>query len=129
MSHTPTDLNGRCVFHDHWNDRTVVIACAGELDMLTAPDFERRIAEALEKQPTAVVIDLTDVDFLASAGMRVLVETNDTLSGTVDFAVVADGPFTHRPMSLVGISDLFAILPTLQGALDHLAEREYGSSA
>ncbi|MGK2882298.1 MAG: STAS domain-containing protein [Mycobacterium sp.] len=128
MSHTPVEHRDFCVFEEHWYDRTVVIGCSGALDMLTAPELERRVGEAVQKRPGAVVIDLTAVDFLASAGMRVLIESNDNLTGEVEFAVVADGPFTRRPMTLVGLSDLFDMHTTLQDALDEFAGRAHGSA-
>ena len=46
------------------------LVLAGEIDSYTAPD----LAERLEADPTLVVLDLTDVTFIDSSGLRVLVE-------------------------------------------------------
>ena len=38
------------------------------MDMLTAPDLEKAIAEAAKSTPSAVVVDMSDVEFLACHG-------------------------------------------------------------
>jgi anti-sigma B factor antagonist len=107
----------QCAFEQQWFDTTVVISCAGEIDSLTSPAFEHEIASAMEKQPAAMIVDMTDVDFLGSCGMGVLVDTNDRITPDVAFAVVADGPVTRRPMTLIGLSEILTIHPTLEAAL------------
>lgn len=107
----------QCNVVERWHDRTVVISCAGVLDMLTAPTLERHLATALESKPTSVIVDLTDIDFLASQGMAVLIEAHELCSPTIAFAVVADGAATSRPMQLIGLTDIIAVHATLDKAL------------
>ncbi|BCI92312.1 hypothetical protein NIIDMKKI_75180 [Mycobacterium kansasii] len=47
------------------------------------------------------------MDFLASAGMTVLVTANAQVVAPTRFAVVADGPATSRPIKLMGIDSVF----------------------
>ena len=75
------------------------------------------IRTALRKRPAALVVDFSAVDFLASAGMGVLVAVHDEVVPDVGFCVVADGPATSRPLRLVGIADIVRIYPTLDEAL------------
>lgn len=105
-----------CSIHEEWFGRTAVIAVSGVLDMLTSPQLESGISAALQKNPTAVVVDLTDVDFLASAGMGVLVSARDQTAGKTGFAVVASGPATSRPLKLVGLAEVVGLYPTLDEA-------------
>jgi anti-anti-sigma factor len=106
-----------CRIDEHWRDATVIISCAGELDMNTAPDLERRIAAALQSGPTAMVVDLTRVGFLASHGMGVLVAANTHCSPRVRFAVAASGRATRRPMQLMGIVDVIDVHDTVEEAI------------
>ena len=106
-----------CVITEEWIDRTVVICVAGVLDMLTSPRLEASITTSLQKHPSSVIVDLTDVDFLASAGMGVLVAARDTVASDVNFGVVANGPATSRPLKLVGLADLIGLHETLDEAL------------
>ena len=75
-----------------------------------------KLTYAIGKNPAAVIIDLSDVDFLASAGMGVLVAARDKADGTVGFAVVASGPATSRPLKLVGLADVVGLYSTLDEA-------------
>ncbi|HKH50959.1 MAG TPA: STAS domain-containing protein, partial [Mycobacterium sp.] len=83
-----------------------VLSVAGVVDMLTAPQLEEAITAAGKDSPQGVIVDLSAVDFLASAGMGILVAARDELPASVQFAVVADGPATSRPLKLVGIADI-----------------------
>lgn len=111
-----TATTGGCVITENWTGRTVVISVSGVVDMLTSPQLEASIAAALAERPSAVIVDLTDVDFLASAGMGVLVAARDRASRTAGFAVVANGPATSRPLRLVGLADVIGMYPTLDEA-------------
>ncbi|MEN4474585.1 STAS domain-containing protein [Mycolicibacterium cosmeticum] len=103
-----------------WHDTTVVIGCSGVVDMLTVPDFNQVIATALEKQPTAMIIDLTEISFFASCGMATLVDTQNQVPADVPLIVVADGPVTRRPLELVGLAAVLTIRPTLDDAFEQL---------
>lgn len=94
-----------------------VVAVTGTVDMLTAPKLEEAINSAAKNSPAAVIVDLSRVDFLASAGMGVLVAAQEQLGDAARFAVVADGPATSRPLKLVGIADVVALYATLDEAL------------
>jgi anti-sigma B factor antagonist len=118
-STTPNNLP-LCVCTEAWHGMTVVISCSGTVDLFTADELERQIATALIKQPSAMVIDLTDVDFLASRGMSVLIDTHEQLAATIPLAVVADGPATSRPMTLIGLTDIITVRATLAAAFDEL---------
>ena len=111
-----------CVITEEWVGRTVVIAASGVLDMLTSPQLDAAITAALQKNPSALIVDLSDVDFLASAGMGVLVAARDKVDGTVKFGVVANGPATSRPLKLVGLADMIGLYPTLHEARATLAD-------
>jgi len=100
-----------------WVERVAVVSVSGVVDMLTSPQLETAIDGALERQPTGMVIDFTDVEFLASAGMGVLVAAHDKAGSEVAFSVVADGPATSRPLKLVGIAEIVNMYPSLEEAL------------
>ncbi|KMO79954.1 Anti-sigma-F factor antagonist RsfB [Mycolicibacterium obuense] len=93
------------------------MAVSGVVDMLTSPQLESAIDAALAQKPSAVVIDFTNVEFLASAGMGVLVAAHDKAGSEVAFSVVADGPATSRPLKLVGIAEIVSLYPSLDEAL------------
>jgi anti-sigma B factor antagonist len=94
-----------------------VLAVGGEVDLATAPIFEKAIADVLADNPAAFVIDLTEVSFLASAGLQLLVVTQERIGESGEFAVVADGPATSRPIQLTELDKIFPLYPILEDAL------------
>lgn len=112
--------SAECVISEEWYGRVAVLSVAGVVDMLTAPSLQDAMTAALDKSPSALVVNLSEVEFLASAGMGVLVAGHDLASPETGFAVVADGPVTSRPLKLVGIADIISLYPTLDVALSEL---------
>lgn len=53
-------------------DRRASVYVSGEIDVATAPQLESAIAEAYDRDPEAVVVDLTRVTLLDSSGLGVL---------------------------------------------------------
>jgi anti-anti-sigma factor len=97
-------------------DGVVVLAVLGDLDAVTSPELTEEISKELAGNPTALIVDLSEVDFLASAGMAALAAAQ-AMSGSTRFGVVAAGPATGRPLRLVGMDLMFKVYPTLDAAL------------
>jgi anti-sigma B factor antagonist len=116
---TPTATS--CHIEEEWVGRVVVVSATGVVDMLTAPQLDQAMRSALDKKPAGLVVDFTDVEFLASAGMGVLVAIHDELTSDTRFCVVADGPATSRPLKLVGIADLIKMYATRDEAMSALS--------
>ena len=125
MSHAdPAMGNGAlpsCTVEVRSIDDVSVVAVTGTLDMLTAPQLQSGISSAAGQGSAAVVVDLSEVDFLASAGMGVLVAAHAELAPAVRLVVVADGPATSRPMKLIGLTDIVDLFATLEEALTAVA--------
>lgn len=105
----------------HQVDQAVVLTVSGEVDMLSSPRLAEAIATALATKPAALIVDLSKVGFLASAGMTVLVTAQAEVEAPTQFAVVANGPATSRPIKLMGIDTVLALYSTLDGALSGIA--------
>jgi len=107
---------------EHRDDITLLMV--GEVvDLATAPELEQAIDDLLAEQPQALIIDLSAVTFLASVGLRLLVSTHEKMSQSGQFAVVASGPITSRPIQLTRLNEVFAMYPTLDEALTDVRER------
>lgn len=104
-----------------WIDGVVVISVSGCVDMLSAPWLTEAIDSALAKSPAGMIVDLSDVEFLASAGISVLITANGNPGHSGKFSVVADGPVTHRPLTLLGVSEIISLHRTQDEALNSLA--------
>lgn len=91
-------------------DGSVTVTVVGEVDTFTAPVLRASLDTQLEQQPTDLVIDLCGVQFLGSAGLAVLVETQKAArSRDVGLTLIASTRAVTRPLEVTGLIDLFTI--------------------
>jgi anti-sigma B factor antagonist len=103
--------------HEKWLDTVALLALQGDLDMLTASRLNDAVADVLAKAPSVLIVDLTAVAFLASAGMGALITAHEEAGSSTRFGVVADGASTSRPIKLIGLDKVLSLYPTLEDAL------------
>lgn len=103
-------------------DGVPVVQASGEIDQLTAPALSEAIGRMLDAPGSAVLVDLTAVGFLGSAGLAVLVEAATRAEKDArQLRVIADGPPVLRPLALTGLETVLSIHPTREAALQSLA--------
>ena len=95
----------------------VVLRLDGDLDLVTAPMVNKSIKAALEQSPPVLVVDLSGVEFMASAGLAELVAGHQLAGPRTAFRVVAPNRATSRPLEMVGLTTVFGVFPTLDEAL------------
>jgi anti-anti-sigma factor len=101
------------------NAGVLVVEVLGDLDLATAPQLAEAITQGLSTQAAAVavIVDLTNLDFLACAGMAVIIRGKASAGTSVWFAIAAEGPSTSRPMKIVGLDREIDLYPTVDAAL------------
>ena len=57
----------------------LVVTISGSLDAETAPKFSKKLTEEIEKGSKKVLCNLKDIEFIASAGLGVLISANQSL--------------------------------------------------
>lgn len=95
----------------------VVLRVAGELDLVTTPILSEASTRALRSRPPVLVIDLTDVTFLASIGMSAIVAAHEAGGDHTKVRVVGGSRDTLRPIRVTGLDNLLSIYPDLSSAL------------
>ena len=74
-------------------DSVAKITLTGSLDASSASRFKEVIEEAAVQSPSKLVLLMNDLDFLASAGLRVLIFAKQKMGAGVDIYVVgSQGP-------------------------------------
>ncbi|WP_052280629.1 STAS domain-containing protein [Nocardia vulneris] len=96
-------------------DSTRVLSITGEIDMASAPRFQAVVEEALQGQPAALVIDLSQVEFFGSAGLSVLLVAAESVPQG-KLRVVASPP-VRRPIEVTGLDKLLSVFNTVDDAL------------
>jgi anti-sigma B factor antagonist len=102
-------------------DGIAVLAVRGEIDVASAPAFKSAIAEALEGNPEGLVLDLLEVEFLGSVGVRVLLEAQRKVGDDDRFAVVARSPAAGRILQLLALDELLSVHSTVDEALSWMS--------
>jgi anti-sigma B factor antagonist len=98
---------------------TALLTATGELDLYAADPLRDALTPLIERQPTALIVDLTGVGFIDSTALGVLVGAAKLLrSGGGAFVVVSSDPRIVRLLEITGLTLLFALRKTLAEALD-----------
>jgi len=107
--------------HSHQN--TLVLLPHGRLDAFGAKALQQTIDEHVVGDILCVVLDMTDVDYLSSAALRVFLKLRADLSkraGTIALANLQ--PYCRDVMDMAGCADTFPMLPTMDEALVFCSE-------
>ena len=88
-----------------------VVALAGELDLAGVPRLEEALGEA-RRAARSLTIDLTDLDFIDSSGLGVLLRFNNAALGDeFVYTVIAAPPPVHRAFVLSGLDHALPFAP------------------
>ena len=79
-----------------------VITLGGILDTLSAPDFRREVERAAERAVEHVVLDMTNVSYLSSGGLRMIAYVRRKWPVGVRIALVGANDTIQRTIRLVG---------------------------
>jgi anti-sigma B factor antagonist len=101
--------------------RSAVVRVAGELDITTVARLRGALSALLIDGASPVVVDLTDVAFLDSAGLGALVAAHKTARVLqAGFALVCtEGP-VQQLLSITGLVRVFRISETVEQAFADL---------
>jgi anti-anti-sigma factor len=95
----------------------LVVEVTGELDALTAPRLLDILHAALRESCPMLVVDLTGVAFMGSAGLAVLAETHEHAIPDTTLRIVAPGRATRRPLQITGLDTILQLYPSRSEAL------------
>ena len=100
----------------------VVVAPTGRIDTTTSDRFEASLVAATTGDRPRLVLDLAGVDYISSAGLRVLLATAKRLGGGKGaLALCALRDPVRNVLDLAGFLPLFAVDATRESALARLA--------
>ena len=97
--------------------RTSVVTAAGELDLSSAPELKWALADALAEPGSEVIVDLSQVTFLDSTTLGVLVGAQRRLAAGTRLAIVCADASVLGIFELSGLLGMFELHSTLEAAL------------
>ncbi len=84
----------------------------GRIDGHTSPDFEASFLEKIAEGNTHFAVDLSKVDYMSSAGLRVLLATYKSLkAASGDMALIAPQAGVAEVLEISGFASIFNIVP------------------
>ncbi|EHY90835.1 anti-sigma factor antagonist [Saccharomonospora azurea] len=98
----------------------VVVTVSGEVDLSTRDALAENLDKAMElvSPPQQLIVDLEQVTFLGSAGLALLLDTQDVaVRRGVTFRIVATQRVVTRPVEAVGLADALPLHATVESAL------------
>lgn len=93
------------------NGRSTRIAPCGELDIATTPELEQALADATADAVTEIVLDLRELTFMDSSGLRALAQAN-TRAGEagVELSIWRGPRQIERVLEISGLGELLPLV-------------------
>jgi anti-sigma B factor antagonist len=108
-------------FSDH--ARVVVARLTGEIDLSNADGIERAIAEATPNHALALILDVSALDYLDSAGIHLVYKLREQLRArgqSLRLVIPADSP-ANDALRLAGVSRNVDVAASLDAALEEFS--------
>jgi anti-sigma B factor antagonist len=97
---------------DESHDGILVLALEGRLDNSTAARFDGEFTARLGTAPAKIIIDLSNVSFISSAGLRCILQAlKKTTAAGGRLAVVASQPSILEIFEISGFRSLLTLCP------------------
>ncbi len=89
-------------------DNTLTLAVEGRLDTTTAPELEAVLKENMDKVQ-ALVLDFSELEYISSAGLRVLLMAQKAMAAKDGMKVSGVNPLIHEIFEVTGFTDILDI--------------------
>jgi stage II sporulation protein AA (anti-sigma F factor antagonist) len=99
----------------------LIVVPQGRVDSTTSGELERRLLQHVEKGERRLVVDLARIEYISSAGLRVLLLVAKRLQAAEGRLVLCTlGPAVWQVFELAGFLPIFEIAASREEVLEHL---------
>lgn len=99
-------------------DDVTVLTLTGSIDAMTAPKVTEFIQGQVAKGNIKLVVDLSNVDYTSSAGLRVMLGAiKDTRAQSGDLRLTGIQPDVQKVLSLSGFTNILKTFDDLDSAI------------
>jgi len=99
-------------------DRSNVLPLKGEIDLHVSPSITASLNRMIEKKPKRLVVDLSDVTYIDSAGLAALIQAMQKVEGYGGKFLLAGLQETVRSIFEISrLDQVFQIFPNTDAAL------------
>jgi anti-sigma B factor antagonist len=94
-----------------------VLAARGEIDVASAPEFRASLSDLIEDGPTILIVDTSDVSFIDSTGLGVLIGAEKQMRNDGRrLRLVVTQPQVTRLLALTGLNEVFTVMSSTDEA-------------
>jgi len=104
-------------------DGAHVICVSGEIHVSTAPEFAQRLSSAIDSGKTAIVLDMSGVEFIDSTGLSVLLNGLRLVTQMHGrMAIVCTNPTVLRLFEITTLDETFDIFADRAKSVEHVLQ-------
>ncbi len=89
-------------------NNTAVVSLEGRLDTVTAPELEKALVELIPDL-TELKLDFTDLDYISSAGLRVLLAAQKAMNKQGSMTLTHVNEAVMEILEVTGFTDILTI--------------------
>lgn len=95
----------------------VIGTLTGRLDTLTAPEFDRWFSERMQAREYRIILNLAELDYISSAGLRSLLAAAKQTSAAGGTVVLCNlGSTVSEIFNMSGFMNIFKVVNTVKEA-------------
>ena len=99
-------------------DKILIFKLIGRLDSKTSPDFEKKIFGAIEDGSISMIVDFEELDYISSAGLRVILKATKHLKRSEGrFVLCSMKDYVKEVFEISGFDTFLPIVSTRDEAL------------
>jgi anti-anti-sigma factor len=103
------------------SDGKTVAALSGSLDTTSAPEVGAHLEESISAGAAKIIVDLTGVEFVSSAGLRILLVAAKKLRASGgDLGVCGLNETVQEVFDMSGFSTILKVFPNSDEALERI---------
>jgi anti-anti-sigma factor len=96
---------------EHNEGGATIVAASGELDLRTSPELEEHLDRVFSTDAQLVILDLREIEFMDSTGLRVLLTAHQRAHDTGKrFGLVRGAEQVERVLRLTGVRELLTVV-------------------
>ncbi len=95
----------------------VILTLSGRLDAMNATEYEKAIDDVLGTGTTLLILDLDTLEYVSSAGLRVILKAAKTLYGSGRLALARPQEGVKEILEMTGFSEIMPIHDSVEAAI------------
>ncbi|MDR3376386.1 MAG: STAS domain-containing protein [Ancalomicrobiaceae bacterium] len=100
-----------------------VVSVMGRIDSTSSGELEKRLTSLLQRGEKRLILDLSDVDYMASAGLRVLLSTSKKSTALESRLVLAaPNEFIRQILTMTGFISYFSVFDDITAAVAAMSD-------